>query len=622
MRLRFALSALLLFFLLPSASSAQPSQTFQYHAPRPNATNVSPRTAITVRAGGRIDASRLTTDMIAVTGSQSGAHSGKLRSSSDGKTLIFTPGLPFAFGERVTVKVAGGLPDAGGQPLAGASFSFSIAEKEIVMPPLASLLSEQRSAPKGQSKSQGTASSAEDSVSLLPAITVINDNNPASGRIFLSNFPFDTAIPNTPHLLILENNGAAFFSRLLVSNSLDFKLQPDGRLTYFDIPTLSFLALDSTYAVVDTFRCGNGYSTDTHELQVLSNGHALLMSYDYQPADALQKSQLAGVGADTAKAITVINLILQEIDTEKNVVFEWRSQDSGNFKVTDATHEDLNAATIDYAHGNAIELDTDGNWLVSSRHIDEITKINRTTGEIIWRLGGKNNEFQFINDSLRFSHQHSIRRLPNGNIILFDNGNYRPNGQPSFSRAVEYQLDEMNKTATLVWQYRSVPDIYGFAMGSVQRLSNGNTVIGWGSTNPSVTEVTASGEKVYEASLPTGIYSYRAFRYEWDNQATSAVGASSALPAQTFVLAQNYPNPFNPQTTIRYQLPLAADVKLKVFDVLGREVQTLVNAKQAAGNYTAAFNASRLSSGVYFYRLSAASASGTNVATKKMLLVK
>ncbi|MBC8042386.1 MAG: T9SS type A sorting domain-containing protein [Rhizobacter sp.] len=84
------------------------------------------------------------------------------------------------------------------------------------------------------------------------------------------------------------------------------------------------------------------------------------------------------------------------------------------------------------------------------------------------------------------------------------------------------------------------------------------------------------------------------------------------------MLSQNYPNPFNPSTTISYSIALASSVRLVVYDVLGREVATLISAKQAAGNYRVNFNASNLSSGVYFYRLQ----SGANVQTRKMLLVK
>ncbi len=88
--------------------------------------------------------------------------------------------------------------------------------------------------------------------------------------------------------------------------------------------------------------------------------------------------------------------------------------------------------------------------------------------------------------------------------------------------------------------------------------------------------------------------------------------------ARAYELAQNYPNPFNPVTMIRYQIPTAETVSLKVYDVLGKEVATLVNGRQEAGSYAVPFNASGLSSGMYFYRLQA----GSFVETRKMMLVK
>ncbi|MCB0730758.1 MAG: T9SS type A sorting domain-containing protein [Ignavibacteriae bacterium] len=91
-----------------------------------------------------------------------------------------------------------------------------------------------------------------------------------------------------------------------------------------------------------------------------------------------------------------------------------------------------------------------------------------------------------------------------------------------------------------------------------------------------------------------------------------------------FELSQNYPNPFNPTTTIKYSVPNVASsyssskVELKVYDILGREIKTLVNQKQKPGSYEVSFNANELSSGVYFYKLQ----SGDFVQTKKMMLLK
>jgi len=205
----------------------------------------------------------------------------------------------------------------------------------------------------------------------------------------------------------------------------------------------------------------------------------------------------------------VVGLVIQELDQEKDVVFQWRSWD--HFQITDCVRS-ITGANVDYAHGNSIEPDTDGNLIFSSRHMDEITKVSRETGEIIWRLGGKNNQFTFVNDPDQFSQQHSARRLANGHLLLYDNGNFHT---PPRSRAVEYTLDEVHRVATLVWQYRNTPDTFGGAMGSVQRLPNGNTLIGWGATNPTATEVAPDGRKVAEMTFAPGTFSYRAFRFEW-----------------------------------------------------------------------------------------------------------
>ena len=85
-----------------------------------------------------------------------------------------------------------------------------------------------------------------------------------------------------------------------------------------------------------------------------------------------------------------------------------------------------------------------------------------------------------------------------------------------------------------------------------------------------------------------------------------------------FVLGQNYPNPFNPATTIKYSLPTASPVVLKVYNIVGQEVATVVNAVQSAGNYSVSFDASRLASGVYLYKLQ----TGSFTSVKKMMLIK
>lgn len=107
------------------------------------------------------------------------------------------------------------------------------------------------------------------------------------------------------------------------------------------------------------------------------------------------------------------------------------------------------------------------------------------------------------------------------------------------------------------------------------------------------------------------------FRRPLSQMVTAVKEKVRATPA-TFSLSQNFPNPFNPSTVIGYQLPANSLVTLKVYDVLGREVRTLVNEREGAGDHSITFNAADLPSGVYFYRLTA----GSFVETKRLVVIK
>jgi hypothetical protein len=104
---------------------------------------------------------------------------------------------------------------------------------------------------------------------------------------------------------------------------------------------------------------------------------------------------------------------------------------------------------------------------------------------------------------------------------------------------------------------------------------------------------------------------------QWTTPTAVSVEASGNVPA-LFTLRQNYPNPFNPKTVVSYQLPAVSDVRLVVYDLLGREVAVLVNEKQPAGSHNVTFDAGRLASGTYLYRIIA----GQFVQTRKMTLLR
>ncbi len=159
----------------------------------------------------------------------------------------------------------------------------------------------------------------------------------------------------------------------------------------------------------------------------------------------------------------------------------------------------------DLDHPNSLVLDVDGNYIVSWRNLAEVTKIDARSGAVIYRFGGRNNEFRILNDPLynnegrgwAFCGQHTAEALPNGNLLLFDNGLRH---RPQLSRAVEYRLNVAARTATMVWEFRHNPDLYTPYTGSVQRLPNGNTVVGFAFTG-AVVEVDAARNVLWEAAL-------------------------------------------------------------------------------------------------------------------------
>ena len=174
---------------------------------------------------------------------------------------------------------------------------------------------------------------------------------------------------------------------------------------------------------------------------------------------------------------------------------------------------------------NAVDVDHDGHLLLSNKRVSEVTKINRDTGEVIWRFGGNHPDpaqdpylserLQILKDPLgQFNVQHDIRVVGTNRYSLFDNHwLYMTNA----SRALDYTVDPSNRTATLVWQYQETPPIGSYHMGSAQRLTNGNTLINWViESAPKATEVTPTGEKVFELNWTArNSKSYRVFRFPW-----------------------------------------------------------------------------------------------------------
>lgn len=344
---------------------------------------------------------------------------------------------------------------------------------------------------------------------IMTTTVTVPPQNTSDGYIFVA--PPGLFYPGQSAVMILEESGEPVYIKIIENGPFvgDFKVQTVNSANYltYHVGTLpggyTFginFVLDQSYNPVDTWTIDNGFGADLHDFVLLDNGNAIVMAYDLIDYD------LSPWGGPVDG--TLVDILLQEQDPNKNVVFEWRA--SEHLPIED-THHILNTTEpVDFLHTNAIEVDFDGNWLLSHRHFSEVTKISRQTGDVIWRLGGRSNEFTFTND-IGFWLQHDIRRLDNGNITIFDNGNFHI---PAHSRAIEYAIDEVAKIVTRVWSYPEDGSEYSDAMANFQRLANGNSFIGWG-TQPKASEVLADGTLAYNLQL--GVINYRAYRFPWSS---------------------------------------------------------------------------------------------------------
>jgi hypothetical protein len=260
----------------------------------------------------------------------------------------------------------------------------------------------------------------------------------------------------------------------------------------------------------DTLAASDGLRADYHDFRLLSNGSYFILSYDSVIVDMSELVENGNPEA-TIQGVPVI----EEFNADHELVMAWNGWD--NLNIADYTHLNLTALEFTWMHVNSIEIDYDNNILISDRRSDDVIKYDRLTGEVIWYLGGPLSDFTILNDPFGgFSKQHDARRLDNGNILLFDNGN---NHDPPVSRAVEYEINVENQTATMIWEYIHPENYLAAAMGSIQRLPNGNTLINWGTLNgigAVITEVDYEKNIVLEIIYPYIYHSYKVRKSNWD----------------------------------------------------------------------------------------------------------
>lgn len=274
---------------------------------------------------------------------------------------------------------------------------------------------------------------------------------------------------------------------------------------------------------------------DFHEFQLTDNGSALITIYEQRPFDL---SSITGGSKDG----WILDSLFQELDVETGkLLFQWRSTD---FFPVNATYNPLGVtgsekAPFDWFHINSIEKDQYGNFLVSSRHLHTVTYLNGSTGDILWILGGKLNQFKDLSggDATNFAWQHNARWTNDTltGLTLFDNAATGFNVTESQTRGIRMSIDQGNKTVRLEQNFLNPQKISSESQGNVQLLPNDNVLMGYGS-NPAMTEYSANGTVLWNIQFGlyanTTVQTYRAYKMNWTATPTAKPALAQTIPLQ------------------------------------------------------------------------------------------
>ena len=266
---------------------------------------------------------------------------------------------------------------------------------------------------------------------------------------------------------------------------------------------------NTTYEQIATIRIGNGFTGgDMHDVLLTARNTAIIGAYNTVHYDL---SPIEGMADGLA-----IDCILQEIDLATGcVIFEWHCLD--HVALEDTRREidpERPDAAFDYFHYNSVAIDADDHLIIGARNTWAAYKVDRGSGEMIWRLGGKNSDFE-LGPEVEFSWQHDIRPQPDGTLSMFDNAAAPKTRDASRGLILSLDMDEM--AATVETQYEHPDGILAGAQGNMQILPGGNIMIGWGS-EPIVSEFAADGTLLLDVHFPEEKQSYRAYRFEWVGQ--------------------------------------------------------------------------------------------------------
>jgi Arylsulfotransferase (ASST) len=464
-------------------------------SPAPNTGTANPATQISFLG---VPAAQISS--MSVSGAHSGAHRGRLRSYSQGDGASFTPTVRFQQGEQVSVAAT----------VAGRHVSFSF---RVDSPFDTEDVPEFPAAAASPADSQSFYSQPGMRPPILGVTTP--DRDPAAGEVFTTNGPG----PGQYGPLIYRPDGRlVWFDHLTDGTTAeDLNMQSfEGHtaLTWWKGRVLSLgfgqgedIVMDTSYRLIARVAGGNGLQSDLHDFQLAPNGIAYITAYNPIRCDMRSiKGSAKGSITDTA---------VQAIDIKTGLVrWEWHSLD--HIGPAESEVEVPNETTPwDYFHLNSIDVEPNGNLLLSARSTWAVYQLEKGSGVVQWRLGGNRSSFQ-MGAGTKMAWQHDARLLPNGEVSVFDDGSNPPIHKQS--RALRIKLDLRARRATLTAAYvHANPPLLAASQGNAQTLPGGNTLVGYGGA-PDISEYSTGGSLLFDAHMPYDMTFYRAFRHPWSAQ--------------------------------------------------------------------------------------------------------
>jgi len=353
-----------------------------------------------------------------------------------------------------------------------------------------------------------------------PPVTVLTkgaDNG--NGDIFLAS-ESDGQYANGPEIVSIAGKVLWFDQLPAGTCATDFRTQ-----TYLGKPVLTWfqggdtggedVIYNARYQQIATVKPANGYAPDFHEFLITPWNTALIL------ADTPGTANLTSLGLSAHQPVN--DGVVQEIDIKTGkLLFQW---DSAGHVPYSHSHAPMPqpGQPWDWFHIHAVHLDTDGNLPISSRFTWTIYQVNLRTGATMWQLGGKHSTFaikagpgQKLDSAGEiFAFQHDPEALGGNVYTVFDNESDGQSALYPSSRAVTIRLDQATGTATLIKSVNQPEGLTAVATGSAQTTKNGDLFVSWGGLSY-FSEFSPSGKLLFNAKLPFGAATYRAYRLPWN----------------------------------------------------------------------------------------------------------